>query len=56
MIANCVALENDIFLEHVLYNTSAMLKQMGKDPWKEAVRLALDPSPVGPVQKQFGIN
>ncbi|GIR32479.1 MAG: hypothetical protein CM15mP45_17750 [Deltaproteobacteria bacterium] len=29
VIANCVALENDIFLEHVLYNTSAMLKQMG---------------------------
>ena len=56
VIANCVALENDIFLEHVLYNTSAMLKQMGKDPWKEAERLALDPSPVGPVQKQFGIN
>ena len=43
VIANCVALENDIFLEHVLYNTSAMLKQMGVDPWKEAERLALDP-------------
>ena len=48
VIANCVALENDIFLEHVLYNTSAMLKQMGVDPWKEAERLALDPPPGWP--------
>ena len=48
MIANCVALENDIFLEHVLYNTSAMLKQMGLDPWKEAERLAHDPPPGWP--------
>ena len=29
VIANCVALENDIFHEHVLYNTSAMLQQQG---------------------------
>ena len=36
VIANCVALENDIFLEHVLYNTSAMLKQLGLDLWAEA--------------------
>ena len=48
VIANCIALENDIFLEHVLYNTSAMLKQMGVDPWKEAERLALDPPPGWP--------
>jgi hypothetical protein len=48
VIANCVALENDIFLEHVLYNTSAMLKQMGVDPWKEAERLALDQPPGWP--------
>ena len=48
VIANCVALENDIFLEHVLYNTSAMLKQMGVDPWKEAKRLAHDPPPGWP--------
>ena len=48
VIANCVALENDIFLEHVLYNTSAMLKQMGVDPWKEAERLAHDPPPGWP--------
>lgn len=43
VIANCVALENDIFLEHVLYNTSAMLRQLGIDLWKEAERLAADP-------------
>ncbi|RMF40430.1 MAG: hypothetical protein D6754_03205 [Alphaproteobacteria bacterium] len=48
VIANCVALENDIFLEHVLYNTSAMLKQLGLDLWAEAERLAADPPPGWP--------
>ena len=48
VIANCVALENDIFLEHVLYNTSAMLKQLGLDLWSEAERLAADPPPGWP--------
>ena len=48
VIANCVALENDIFLEHVLYNTSAMLKQLGLDLWEEAARLAADPPPGWP--------
>ncbi len=48
VIANCVALENDIFLEHVLYNTSAMLQQLGIDLWKEAERLAADPPPGWP--------
>lgn len=43
VIANCVALGNDIFLEHVLYNTSAMLQQLGIDLWQEADRLAADP-------------
>lgn len=43
VIANCVALGNDIFLEHVLYNTSAMLKQLGIDLWQEAERLAANP-------------
>lgn len=43
VIANCVALGNDIFLEHVLYNTSAMLQQLGIDLWQEAERLAKDP-------------
>ena len=31
VIANCVALENRIFLEHVCYNTSSMLLQLGID-------------------------
>lgn len=48
VIANCVALGNDIFLEHVLYNTSAMLAQLGLDPWDEAARLARDPFPGWP--------
>ena len=43
VIANCVAKGNDIFLEHVLYNTSAMLQQLGIDLWKEAERLVADP-------------
>ncbi|MBD0865075.1 MAG: ester cyclase [Rhodobacteraceae bacterium] len=43
VIANCVALGNDIFLEHVLYNTSALLQQLGIDLWAEADRLAADP-------------
>ncbi len=47
-IANCVALENDIFLEHVLYNTSAMLRQLGLDLWDEAARQAADPPPGWP--------
>lgn len=29
VIANCVALENEIFLEHVMYNNSSMLQQLG---------------------------
>ncbi|MEM9853444.1 MAG: ester cyclase [Pseudomonadota bacterium] len=43
VIANCVAKGNDIFLEHVLYNTSAMLQQLGIDLWQEAERLAANP-------------
>ncbi len=43
VIANCVAKGNDIFAEHVLYNTSAMLRQLGIDLWEEAERLAADP-------------
>ena len=48
VIANCVALGNDIFLEHVLYNTSAMLQQLGIDLWDEAERLAAAPPPGWP--------
>lgn len=43
VIANCVAKGNDIFLEHVMYNTSAMLQQLGIDLWEEAERLVADP-------------
>ena len=42
VIANCVALENEIFHEHVLYNTSAMLQQLDIDLWDEAERLIKD--------------
>lgn len=43
VIANCVALENEIFLEHVLYNNSSMLQQLGhslQDKVPELVRNA----------------
>lgn len=53
VIANCVALGNDIFLEHVLYNTSAMLKQLGVDLWQEAERLAADPPAGWPRSNQL---
>ena len=43
VIANCVARGNDIHLEHVLYNSGAMLAQLGRDPMEEAARLAADP-------------
>ena len=43
VIANCIALENEIFHEHVLYNTSAMLRQLDIDLWDEAERLIKDP-------------
>lgn len=39
-IANCVALRNQIFLEHVLYNTSDLLRQLGFDLEEVAVKLA----------------
>ena len=40
VIANCVALDNRIYLEHVLYNTSAMIRQLGLDLNEAATRLA----------------
>ena len=39
VIANCVSLENRIFLEHVCYNTSSMLLQLGHDLEESAARL-----------------
>jgi len=48
VIANCVALNNDIFLEHVLYNTAGMIQQLGFDVPQEARRIAADPFPGWP--------
>lgn len=46
VIANCVARENEIFLEHVLYNNSALLGQLGYSVHEMARRLA-DDAPAG---------
>lgn len=48
VIANCVALGNQIFLEHVLYNTSAMIQQLGLDLDRTAADLARNPQPGWP--------
>lgn len=48
VIANCVALENEIFLEHVLYNNSSMLRQLGHDLDELVPRLAANPFPGWP--------
>ena len=56
VIANCVALSNDIFLEHVLYNTSGMLTQLGLDLWEEAERLASNPFPGWPRSTETWAN
>ena len=42
-LANCVALRNDIYLEHVCYNSAKMLMDLGIDPWEEAERLVANP-------------
>lgn len=46
VIANCVSLENEIFLEHVQYNNSAMLQQLGFD-LEEAVAGLVAAPPAG---------
>jgi len=43
VIANCVALKNEIFLEHVLYNNSSLLQQLGLDLNDMAARMAKTP-------------
>lgn len=43
VIANCVALENEIFLEHVLYNNSSMLQQLGLDLPQQVAALVKAP-------------
>ena len=46
VIANCVALDNVIFLEHVCYNTSSMIPQLGLDLDGMVTKLA-DSPPAG---------
>lgn len=48
VIANCVALENEIFLEHVLYNNSSMLQQLGHNLDELVPKLADSPFPGWP--------
>ena len=43
VIANCVALENKIFLEHVLYNNSSLLTQLGMDLSEVAASMVKNP-------------
>ena len=43
VIANCVALGNEIFLEHVLYNNSSLLPQLGLDLKQMAEKMAASP-------------
>ena len=46
VIANCVALGNEIFLEHVLYNNSSLVSQLGHDLDEMATAMAAA-SPAG---------
>jgi len=48
VIANCVALENEIFLEHVMYNNSSMLQQLGHNLDDLVPRLSAEPFPGWP--------
>ncbi len=43
VIANCVAKGNRIFLEHVLYNNSSLLQQLGWDMRQMAAQMAARP-------------
>ena len=55
VFANCVALENEIFLEHVIYNTSSMLNQLGFDIGDMARKLAANP-PAGWPRYGLGVG
>ncbi len=46
VIANCVAKDNDIFLEHVLYNNSSLVHQLGLD-LNDTVQKMLADKPAG---------
>ena len=56
VIANCVALENRIFLEHVLYNNSSLLVQLGLDLDEMAARMAGTPPAGWPRDKRVWKN
>jgi hypothetical protein len=43
VIANCVAKENKIFLEHVLYNNSSLVRQLGLSLDETADKMAIEP-------------
>lgn len=47
VIANCVALENKIFLEHVVYNNSSLIQQLGLDIKQVARSMSNGDSPAG---------
>jgi predicted ester cyclase len=42
LIANCVAIANEIFQEHVIYNTSSLVRQLGLDVVETARKLTRD--------------
>ena len=42
-MANCVVLENEIFLEHVLHDYAGLVAQLGLDVERVAAKLAADP-------------
>lgn len=48
IIANCVAKDNEIYLEHVLYNNSALLMQLGMDLNDMTKKLVQNPPPGWP--------
>ena len=52
VIANCVALGNEIFLEHVLYNNSSLLLQLGLGLRQMAENMAASPPPGWPRDAQ----
>lgn len=52
VIANCVALENEIFLEHVLYNNSSLLQQLGHALGDAVTRLVQSPPAGWPRDEQ----
>jgi predicted ester cyclase len=47
LIANCVAKDHKIYLEHVLYNTAALIQQLGLDLKQTARNMVADKSTPG---------